>query len=479
MKYSSSNKKVATVNSKGMVTLKGSGKAVITVSATENRVKAVKKISITVKPSRIASISLSGKKKAMTVSWAKASGSTGYELQYSTSKRFTAKTTVTVAVFGIYMSGSRTTFLLLSGILFLYIIRIRKVRKIILPLALLLLILVAILGITGITGNLLGRLFDISLGSSTLLGRLLYAQDALKLIVRHPFGCGYYGYYFLQTEVQTGVYSVANVHNELLQMMLDIGMIPALLFYGMMLVTICKKSAPVRNRLAVLVLLLHSLLDYDFQFLSVCFVLILFLDLRNVKEYPVSILTRVISATGFIAAASGAVCIGLSDFLMMEGQYEKAVQVYNGNTLAKTYLLTELEEIEELNKLAILITENNQHVPLAYHAMAQSALAKGKVPDYIKYKERAIELAPYDFDAYTGYLDALSYCFRLYMENGEKESANTCLQKAEAVPELLEQLKKRTSWLGWHIDDTPRVTLPGEYQEMIEEMQMEYRKLPE
>ena len=75
-------------------------------------------------------------------------------------------------------------------------------------------------------------------------------------------------------------------------MMLDIGIIPAFLFYGTMLVTIFKKNVPGRDRLAVLVIVFHSLLDYDFQFLAMYFVLMLFLDVRRVKEYPVSICFR-------------------------------------------------------------------------------------------------------------------------------------------------------------------------------------------
>ncbi|MCD7882181.1 MAG: O-antigen ligase family protein [Lachnospiraceae bacterium] len=375
-----------------------------------------------------------------------------------------------IAAFGIFMSGSRTTFLLLLAVLLLFAVRSKNLRRFLLPLAAAALLLVALLGITGVTGDLFGRLLDVSFRSSTFLGRLLYAQDSLRLILAHPFGCGYYGYYFLQGEVQTGVYSVVNVHNELLQMMLDIGILPALLFYGTLLAAVCKKCIPGRDRLTILVLMLHSLLDYDFQFLSILFVLILFLNQQNGKGYPVSMFTKVIAVGGTAAAAAGAVCIGSSDLLMMSGRYEASVWAYNGNTLAKTYLLTELEDVDELSELAVSITKSNSHVPLAYHAMAQAALVEGKISDYIDYKETALQLSPYDFDSYTDYLDGLSYCFSLYLESGETESAEICYQRVQNVQELLEQVKEKTSWLGWQIDDAPQVTLPEEYQEMIVSM---------
>lgn len=381
------------------------------------------------------------------------------------------------AFFGIYMSGSRITFLMLIGILFCFLLQNRKMRKIVLPIAATLLAVVAVLSATGITGNLFGRLLDLSANSSTLLGRLLYTRDAIPIILCHPFGTGYYGYYFLQAEFQTGVYSVVNVHNELLQMALDIGVVPALLFYGGIFSAALKKDVPSRDKMVVLVILIHSLLDYDFQFLSIYFVLIMFLDLRKVKEYPVSMFTKAISVALFDVVVFGAVCVGISDLQMMKGQYEKAVQAYDGNTLAKTYYLTEIEDMQELQEMALSITAQNQHVPLAYHALAQVALAKGKVSEYLENKEHAIELAPYDSEAYIEYLDVLSDCFERYRTEGDKDSAGICVQRAKEVPELLEQLKKRTSWLGWKIDDMPQVELPWEYQQMVEKMEREYREM--
>lgn len=92
LKYKSSNNKVAAVKN-GKVSVKGTGKAVITVGASENGISASKKINITVKPAKMAAPSVKAKKKTITVSWKKASGIAGYEIQYSTSKKFTSGTT--------------------------------------------------------------------------------------------------------------------------------------------------------------------------------------------------------------------------------------------------------------------------------------------------------------------------------------------------------------------------------------------------
>lgn len=380
------------------------------------------------------------------------------------------------SIFGIYMSGSRTTAVLLFLVFIFFFFKSRKLRKILIPMALILLAAVAALGMLGITENLVGRLFDLSLRSSTFLGRLLYAQDAVKIILQHPFGIGYYGYYFLQPEIQTGVYSVVNVHNELLQLMLDIGIIPSILFYGCLIMDVVRKNIPERNRLVILVIVLHSLLDYDLQFLSIWFVLMLFLDLKEGKEYRISMLTKSVSVLVFAGVMMAAASIGISDYFTRTGDYEKAIQAYDGNTMAKTYQLTELEDTKELKDMAVSILERNRHVPLAYHALAQTELAEGRIETYLRYKERAMQLAPYDINAYMEYLDALDYCINLYIKNEELESAKICLEKAQKVPEILETVKEKTSWLGWQINDKPQVVIPWEYEELLDKMEQDYQK---
>ena len=92
--YSSSNTKVATVSKAGKVTLKGVGKATITVTAaaTDNCKKATKKVTITVKKPTVKTPTLSkltnSKSKTMTVTWKKVADATGYEVQYTTDKKF-------------------------------------------------------------------------------------------------------------------------------------------------------------------------------------------------------------------------------------------------------------------------------------------------------------------------------------------------------------------------------------------------------
>lgn len=375
------------------------------------------------------------------------------------------------AVFGIIMSGSRTVFVL-TGAVLLWLLIMRRIlsrRMLLLLAAGCALAGVLVLAVGGM--EVLGRFGDISLRSSTFLGRMLYVRDALPLILRYPFGMGYYGYYFIQQSVQTGVYSVVNVHNELLQIILDAGLIPAALMVYALLRSVFTRRTGQRNRVILTVILLHSLLDYDFQFLFMGFVLILFLDMRNIRTHRVPVLTKsVVSLAGagmLLLSVSG----GLSDLGYISGNYEMSLRAYSGNTAARLRFLTEAEDTQKLEETADAILEGDPYVSVAYSAKARALFAEGNVAGFIEYKEKALETAPYQFDEYKDYLDVLSYCEREYLADGNVEDARICAEHAAKIPEMLEAVKDRTSWLGWQINDKPQLTLPYDDMELIREME--------
>lgn len=88
--YSSSNKKVITVSPKGMVTIKGTGRAVVTVTAkeTEKYRKKTLKITVDITPKKQKASVKAIKGKKITVKWKKDTRATGYQVQYSTDRKF-------------------------------------------------------------------------------------------------------------------------------------------------------------------------------------------------------------------------------------------------------------------------------------------------------------------------------------------------------------------------------------------------------
>ena len=98
--WSSRHKKTATVSSKGKITGKSNGIATISAKVEYGNFK----LQITVgknskKPDKMKISSAKAKKgKKMTLSWKKNSSVTGYQIRYSTNKKFTKDTTKTVNI---------------------------------------------------------------------------------------------------------------------------------------------------------------------------------------------------------------------------------------------------------------------------------------------------------------------------------------------------------------------------------------------
>ena len=90
LSYLSSNKKVLTVSTKGLVTIKGTGRAVVTVTAkeTEKYCKKTVKITVDITPKKQKASAKAIKGKKITVKWKKDTRATGYQVQYSTDRKF-------------------------------------------------------------------------------------------------------------------------------------------------------------------------------------------------------------------------------------------------------------------------------------------------------------------------------------------------------------------------------------------------------
>ena len=349
----------------------------------------------------------------------------------------------------------------------------------------------------------LSRLRLITASSSTLAGRLLYAQDALRIISKHPFGLGYYGYRFIQGSFKTGVYNVVNVHNELLQAALDVGILPALFLAAATILRLLPNRGYLHRRAgcrtAAVLLLLHALLDYDFQFMSLAFVFLLLLPANSQKILTYTLSTRqnvpdqktgkhhnlsaaeaqgklrlsslaaaaVIGAGALIIGLS--VWIGLSDRAYVYRDFERA-EATHPDTLTELNLLTLMQTEEEREYLADRMMKRNAYASQAYAVAAQLCYAKGDIQSMTIYQKAAIRTDPYRYTLYTDYLKMLCRSAKAYHSQGNKKDAHMCAVFAREIPQMLWNLSERTSSLGWRISVSPVVTLDEDNQKRLDEI---------
>lgn len=373
-----------------------------------------------------------------------------------------------VLVFGILQTGSRIVFVLLIFTVFVGLLRMKN-RKLCRTLILLLCAVVAgTLVYAAAAGNMaaMGRYLKISVQSSTFLGRLLYFKDALPVILKHPFGLGYMGYFSTQGAFQTGVYSVRNVHNELLQMLLDVGWIPAGMFTAAVVKSMVSKQCKGTNRLLLLVMSAHCMFDFDLQFVVIFFVFLLAMDLEKGSTGKISGKSTVYVGGAVLAGIS--LWLGIASGLYDGGNYQAAVSVYPGHTGAWLAMLPQAEDTQEMEYFADKVLSLNDSAALAYSAKARAAYAEGNFADMITYKQKAILMSKYELEEYLDYFDMLYVGIQLYAANKDMDSAEYCRQRLLEIPDMLENVLSNTDEIAWQIKDKPNLILPEEYQEILE-----------
>lgn len=368
---------------------------------------------------------------------------------------------------GIVFTGSRTGFVLLVFMTLCYIVLLND-KKVRLGLLGALTMVVAVTGVfVLVTGNTstAGRYLTTSLSSSTFLGRLLYFKDAFPVIAKHPLGLGYMGYYYSQGSFQTGVYSVVNVHNELLQLLLDVGWIPTALFVWAVIRGVIKGNR--QTRMLILFTILHSMMDFNLQFLSIFFILLTAVDSyeRTIitvekKHMPVVVMTAI--SIGWVSFY-----FGVGSSLVYFKMYTEAVAVYPGNTDAWMKLLVEAQDVEDMERIADKILKLNPNNALANSAKARVAYSKGDFGNMIVYKQQAIKYSKYSLEEYLDYFDMLYVGYQLYLEYGDLESAEECIKCIRAIPDMIEMVLDESDPLAYKINDKPELELPDEYQEIL------------
>ena len=376
----------------------------------------------------------------------------------------------TILLLGVLATGSRTSFLLVIFLLAYYCWRNRNWKRI---------LTVAGVFAIGFAGSFVVSKFSVveadrylttTSETSTLLVRLLYYKDALPVIVKHPGGLGYLGYYLLQSSFQTGVYSVRYVHNELLQMFLDVGWMPTVVFCVALFISFFKKGTSHQNRLILLTVCAHAMMDFDLQFLSIWFVLVPAMDLWSGKAVSIK-KTKAPLTLAAVSLLAVSIWLGTADFLYTIHNIPGCLRVMPNHTMALIETLPEITDVEELEERADQIIRLNPYAAVAHSAKGNAAFGKGDILKMMAEKEEAIRLAPYYLDGYLDYFDKLDEVMKRYEQMGDFASAEICREKILEIPDMLEQVKAKTSPIAWKIQHIPELELPKKYQNILKNLE--------
>jgi hypothetical protein len=362
---------------------------------------------------------------------------------------------IVILLSGIVFCGSRSVVLI--AVVFLAVFTIRNIHsgKMIIGLVAALIVICALL--QPVMKLDIQRLLKFTLSSSTLNGRLLYWQDALKVIAGKPFGLGYMGYYFMQPKFQTGVYSVKFVHNDILQFALDGGWLAALVIAVVFVTNIIKQDGCRRSIL--ILILLHSLFDFDLQYAAVMCVAIMCMKPEECLEIGQSFAKTTLGILTLVCVYFS-VAFGFDRF----GEYETAVKLYPGNTFARMELMK--EDPAEAEK----VIEKNGMSADAYEYAVEKHLEDAEYAAAFEDIENMLDVAGYRINYYNQAVYDMSYVLYQALSVEDYDEVSEVLDEIANVPVRLEKLESRTSKLAYRINDRPEFELEPEIQEYIDSL---------
>lgn len=371
-------------------------------------------------------------------------------------------------IMGILLSGSRSVGILAVVCGCLIAIQKRTIRM--QAFAVIGIAIAAAFFSAYLTGNVqnIGRLFTASFHSSTLLGRILYAKDGLRQILLHPFGLGYLGYYFMESAVQTGVYSVRFIHNDYLQMALDIGIVPALLFVSVLGKNLFVREKKFENRLITAVMALHALVDFDLEFTAMWFLLILNLNLCHGKKiYFLSTRKQLIYKILAGALAAAGIYTGAAMIPRYLGNETISSALLPFYTEAQKEVLVQETDYKKAEYLAEKLLKQNAYVAEAYDILAMGAYQKNDYAAMSEYKKEALKLQRYHTEAYERYLILLSGAIEKAAEDQDNHTVQKLMKDVILLDRQRNQVKEATDNLAYKIRDIPDLTLSDEAEDYI------------
>ena len=382
-------------------------------------------------------------------------------LVYRDEKKKTNYIETAILLSGIIWCGSRSVFvLMILAAVFLFFWKKINAKTALIMLAV---IIVAVIAAGFGLGLDMQRLIRLTLNSSTLNGRILYWYDAIKMIVKNPLGLGYMGYFFMQPQFQTGNYVTKYVHNDILQLALDAGIVVAVLFVIVIIKNIFSKKNSTEKRIILAVIVLHSLFDFDLQYLFMFCLLIMCLDTESYRKICID---KICALTIPTAAALASVYFMAALFFEYAGNTKASLALYPYNTFA---LETEMYSHDSKGDAEKVIRLNGM-LPSAYEQAVSGKIDEWEYEQAEEYLSKMIKYAGYDSYYYNQAIYYYSMCLEQAVRQNDMENAKTILEDIKNVPDIIKEKEQSASKFAYRINDKPEIELQDDIEEYIEKM---------
>lgn len=286
------------------------------------------------------------------------------------------------------------------------------------------------------------------ISSSEFLSRLLYYKDGLMIVAKNPFGLGHMGYAYVQKTYQTGAtYYVKFIHNNVLQWLLDYGIIVGASFVGFFLFHLLNGRIKVEHRWLLMLILLHSAMDFDMEFAYIWVIILIMITRCNDSTmWGITMKRRLLTSV----TLSVIVILYLYAFFVTIFQYtnhnELALAMYPFYTEAETDLLTKRDLDEEV-KLGIArdLTISQPYFVESFAYMRDYAYNSRDYELAYNYAALCIEKNPMNIEHIEAYGRILLHLAYEAQAVGDDQLAKDYIEVIYEIPKFLETQNKRLS----------------------------------
>lgn len=287
----------------------------------------------------------------------------------------------------------------------------------------------------------------------TLGKRLVYMQDAIKLLKINPLiGCGTGSWRILQYGVQSNQYSVTYLHNGILQLLVENGII-FVIFFSILLITALIRLIKCKDYCSVsmmILIVLHSLIDIDLSFAVI--LIILGIIIGNAYSYSANICT--IKHTPKIAVFLLICFCTVNVYMISEFIIRSAFE--------NSYLKDNYSKSNIYAKRLELICPYDSKLKVTIAALKEKSDNNPK--NILPLLEQAVLLSPYDKDVYKEYIN-----YAIYNKDIEK----LCRHYIELAPKQEDTYVFLTSCIS---DAANRNIVSDEKKEKCMKIINEYQK---
>lgn len=307
------------------------------------------------------------------------------------------------------------------------------------------------------------KIYNYITTDGSMVERYLYYKDALFYALKHPFGKGEYAFYYAQPEFQSAYYYAIDVHNDYLQMMVEIGIIPTLLFVVMIVYNLVSKEVGYVEKAVLLAMAIHCLIDYDLKFAVLWFVLVL--CLKEEKEKLFSVNGALIPAVISIVIILFNGVLGLSSYYNYAGMHNKSNYYYK-NTSSMLIQMQSTNDQQTGYELANDILKKNDSIFEANNVLSNIYAANQRYDEAVEQMELVLKKNPRDMKQYEKYIDLCAEAEEYYRANNSEDAKNMA-EKIVAVPNTIAKIEANTPQIAKDYGRKQKFKINKEHKKIV------------